>query len=83
MWEETASEDSLAIQCLTGDECPIGPTGGMTLVEPDADDLKMRDKLAEEVILARWAERCGEECAATWNKTVGPIVGLTAKAPAN
>lgn len=80
MWAETATEDDIAISCITGGACDIGEAGSMTLVEPSADDLAMRDKVATDVVLARWAERCGEECAANWNETVGPILGLTAAA---
>ena len=80
MWAETATEDDVAIACITGGECAIGEAGAMTLVEPTAADLATRDTIATDVILARWAERCGAECAANWNKTVGPILGLTAAA---
>lgn len=83
MWAETAKEDEIAIACLTGTKCPLGddaPLGGMTLVEPTAEDLAARDKIANDVILARWAERCGEDCAANWNKTVGPVVNMKAVA---
>ena len=80
MWAETATEDDIAISCITGGDCAIGDKGNMKLVEPSADDLAIRDKIATEVVLARWAERCGEDCAANWNATVGPILGLTAKA---
>lgn len=80
MWAETATEDEIAISCITGGACDIGEPGSMKLVEPTAADLAMRDTIATDVVLARWAERCGEECAATWNETVGPILGLTAKA---
>lgn len=80
MWAETATEDEVAISCITGGKCDIGEPGAMKLVEPTAADLAERDKVANEVILARWAERCGEECAANWNKTVGSILGLEAKA---
>ncbi|AZV78679.1 transporter [Parasedimentitalea marina] len=80
MWAETATEDDVAIACITGGECAIGEAGSMTLVEPTAADLATRDTIATDVILARWAERCGAECAANWNKTVGPILGLTAAA---
>ena len=52
----------------------------MTLVEPSSDDLTARDKIATDVVLARWAERCGADCAANWNETVGPILGLKAEA---
>ena len=80
MWAETATEDDVAISCITGGECAIGAAGSMTLVEPSEADLKARDSIATEVVLARWAERCGADCAANWNDTVGPILGLTAAA---
>ncbi len=80
MWAETAKEDEVAIACLTGTTCAIGPVGGMELVEPSAEDLKIRDRIASDVILARWAKRCGKDCADNWNATVGPIVGLKAVA---
>lgn len=81
MWAETATEDEVAISCITGGECAIGEPGQMKLVEPSEDDLKMRDRIATDVVLARWAERCGAECAATWNEIVGePILGLKAQA---
>ena len=80
MWAETATEDDVAISCITGGECAIGAAGSMTLVEPSEADLKARDSIATEVVLARWAERCGADCAANWNETVGPILGLTAAA---
>ena len=34
MWAETATEDDVAISCITGGECAIGEAGSMTLVEP-------------------------------------------------
>lgn len=81
MWEATAKEDDVAIACLTGKECPLGgdaPLGGMTLVEPSADDLVARDKVANDVVLARWADRCGKECADNWNETVGKVIEMKA-----
>ena len=80
MWAETATEDEVAIACITGGDCDIGEKGAMKLVEPSAADLKMRDTIATEVVLSRWAERCGEECVDNWNETVGPILGLKAAA---
>jgi TRAP-type C4-dicarboxylate transport system substrate-binding protein len=80
MWAETATEDEIAISCITGGECSVGEKGSMKLVTPSDADLAARDKIATEVVLARWAERCGEECAANWNATVGSILGLEAKA---
>jgi TRAP-type C4-dicarboxylate transport system substrate-binding protein len=80
MWEETAKEDQVAVSCITGGDCAIGEAGSMKLVEPSADDLAARDTIASDVVLARWAERCGAECAAAWNDTVGKIIGMTATA---
>jgi TRAP-type C4-dicarboxylate transport system substrate-binding protein len=79
MWDETATEDDVAISCITGGTCDIGDKGDMTLVTPSDADLAARDTIATDVILARWAARCGAECAANWNETVGPLLGLTAK----
>lgn len=79
MWEETAKEDALAIQCLTGKECSLGPVGGMKLVEPSAADIVKQKKIAQDVVVANWAKRCDDECVATWNEVVGPILGITAK----
>ena len=80
MWTETATEDEVAIACITGGACEIGEPGAMKLVSPSDADLKRRDEVATDVVLARWAERCGEDCANTWNETVGPILGLKAEA---
>lgn len=80
MWAETATEDTVAISCITGGKCDIGEKGAMTLVEPTKADLAIRDKVATDVILARWAKRCGADCAANWNKTVGSVLGLKATA---
>ena len=80
MWAETEREDAMAVSCITGGACELGEPANMKRVEPSADDLKARDKIAEDVVLARWAERCGKECADDWNKVVGPILGLKAAA---
>jgi len=83
MWSETAKEDDVAIACLTGKSCPLGadaPLGGMTLVTPTKADLAARDKIANDVILARWAKRCGEACSTNWSNTVGKVLNMTAKA---
>ncbi len=80
MWQETATEDAIALACLSAGPCSIGETGNMTLVKPSDADLVSRDKVAAGVILPRWAERCGPECAANWNRTVGTILHLRAEA---
>ena len=78
MWSETATEDAIALDCLSGKKCDIGEGASMTLVTPSKEDLQIRDQIANDVILARWAERCGDSCATAWNETVGKITGMTA-----
>lgn len=78
MWQETATEDAIALACLSQGPCPIGEVGNMTLTHPSQQDLLTRDRIAEQIILPRWAERCGPECAANWNRTVGKVLGLRA-----
>jgi len=83
MWTETAKEDEVAIACLTSKSCPLGsdaPLGGMTLVTPTKADLASRDKIANDVILARWAKRCGKECSDNWTNTVGKVLNMKATA---
>jgi TRAP-type C4-dicarboxylate transport system substrate-binding protein len=80
MWRETATEDDIALSCLSGNSCSIGEPGHMILVEPSQSDLEIRDQIAVDFILPRWAQRCGPECAANWNRTVGKVLGLQAKA---
>ena len=80
MWRETATEDDIALSCLSGISCSIGEPGHMILVEPSQSDLEIRDQIAVDFILSRWAQRCGPECAANWNRTVGKVLGLQAKA---
>ncbi|MCZ4282586.1 TRAP transporter substrate-binding protein [Kiloniella laminariae] len=76
MWDETASEDEIAISCITGGKCDIGEAGSMVLVEPSEADLIQQVEIMNSVVLPRWAERCGEECIDNWKETVGPVVGL-------
>lgn len=79
MWAETATEDEIAISCITGGDCDIGEKGAMVLVEPSADDLAKLPEIGQKVLDA-WASRCGEECVANWNASVGAVLGKTATA---
>jgi len=57
---------------------PWGEVGGMTPVAPSsADQAKLKD-IVENVVLKRFAERCGRACAEEWNATMGDIAGLKA-----
>jgi len=79
-WKVIEDETDEGVACNTGGTCSVGPTGKLKLVKPSADDFKVRDKALNDVVLARWAKRCGDECAAKWTEMVGKKYGLTAKA---
>ncbi len=78
MWRETATEDTVALSCLASGPCELGENGHMILAQPSEQDLIVRNKIAQEVILPRWTQRCGPECAANWNRTVGKVLNLRA-----
>lgn len=66
------------ILCNTSGPCASGEPGGMTLVEPTEEDAAILERVLEQSVLPDFARRCGEECTATWNATVGKVAGLKA-----
>jgi hypothetical protein len=48
----------------------------MTLVPISDADKEKHAQMMQDVVLVEWAKRCGKECAAEWNATVGEVVGL-------
>lgn len=80
-WQVIEAETEEGVACNTGiGACSVGPAGKLKLVKPSAGDLAAREKALNEVVLARWAKRCGDACATKWNELVGKKYGLTAKA---
>lgn len=77
LWATIEQEASQGIICNTGqDGCTMGISGSMRLQEvSDADQQTLR-RVASEVVLARWRDRCGAECVANWSDTVGTAIGL-------
>jgi TRAP-type C4-dicarboxylate transport system substrate-binding protein len=80
-WKVIEDETEEGVACNTGSgPCSVGAPGKLKLVKPSESDLKAREKALNEVVLARWAKRCGDECAGKWNELVGKRYNLTAKA---
>ena len=80
-WQLIEAETDEGVACSTGTgPCSVGPVGKLKLVKPSEADLKAREKALNDVVLARWAKRCGDACAAKWNELVGKKYSLTAKA---
>lgn len=79
-WKVIEDETEDGVACSTGGACSVGAPGKLKLVKPSDADLKAREKALNDVVLARWAKRCGDACAAKWNELVGKKYNLTAKA---
>ncbi len=80
-WKVIEDETEEGVACNTGSgPCSVGPAGKLKLVKPSESDLRVREKALNEVVLARWAQRCGAACATRWNELVGKTYNLTAKA---
>jgi TRAP-type C4-dicarboxylate transport system substrate-binding protein len=80
-WKVIEDETDEGVACSTGTgPCSVGPPGKVKLVKPSEADLKAREKALNEVVLSRWAKRCGEACAARWTELIGKKYGLAAKA---
>jgi TRAP-type C4-dicarboxylate transport system substrate-binding protein len=83
VWEQSETATAEGLSCNTGHgECPNGIKGDMILVAAAPSDRAVLDRILRTVILPKWAARCGEGCAAAWNRTVGARMGLTAEAAA-
>jgi TRAP-type C4-dicarboxylate transport system substrate-binding protein len=80
IWKAMDEETRQGIDCNIGrDTCTMGSKGKMTLVPVSDRDRELLGRVLREVVVPKWAARCGAECVQEWNATVGAIVGITAK----
>lgn len=84
-WTMARDATDHGIWCSTGDDrCNPEATAPrnltkteLTLVElTEADSDRLKELLSARV-LPEFASACGADCAARWNETVGPVVGVT------
>jgi TRAP-type C4-dicarboxylate transport system substrate-binding protein len=78
IWTAAAKRTSEGLACATGGDCTFGKKGTMKLVPVVKADEELRGKLVSDVVLPRFAQRCGSACAKSWNSSVGNLVGLKA-----
>ncbi|WP_198382596.1 TRAP transporter substrate-binding protein [Roseomonas sp. KE2513] len=88
IWDAADTETGLGLACNTGHpNCPAElmasssgrrARGRMTLVPVTPEDDATRRRLVKDVIMPRWADRCGPGCAETWNAQVGTALGIAA-----
>lgn len=81
IWDNAEYETEQGIACNVGRaDCKLGTRASMTLVPVAPGDVALVRQILRDVILPHWAERCGAECVAEWNLTVGANVDLRAVA---
>lgn len=81
IWNEAERETGNGIACNIGsDSCAGGHKYAMTEVKPAPTDDARRRTIFANTVLARWVHRCGAQCAAVWNQSIGPVVGIEAHA---
>lgn len=80
-WAAVEDETLEGIRCNTGAKtCTAGQPGRMVLVRTSAEDRALRRRILADVVVPRWAVRCGARCMEAWNRTVAQIAGLPALA---
>jgi TRAP-type C4-dicarboxylate transport system substrate-binding protein len=80
IWAESIRETDEGIACNTGAPgCSGGKPGRMVAVRPGTADEVVRREILTSVVLPRWVNRCGPDCAATWNRVLAPVVGVEAR----
>ena len=81
LWAQAAADVQDGINCNTGKgECKYGIKADppMTFVPVTSGDKALHKKIVEETVVARWAKRCGSDCAKRWNATIGKVVDMKA-----
>jgi len=73
--------DQESLNCLLDGPCTLGEPAKMGFIAPNAQDSATLKTAVQNVVLKRWAERCGKACADEWNATLSGIVGMTIKTP--
>ncbi len=82
MWDTIKKASAEADSCNTGKQpCTLGKLANITIIPVKPAEAELHKKLVEGAVLAGWAKRCGAECTAEWNNTVGKVLDL--KAPTN
>lgn len=81
-WQQAEANQATGVACLTGQgKCPWGEPGKAALATPSSEDEAARQNILSEFVLKRWGERCGADCADTWNATAGKAAGLSVPKP--
>jgi len=81
VWDEAERETDDGLACNVGAaSCRKGRRGQMTALAITAADEVRRRAIFSTTVLPRWVQRCGEGCAAVWNRSIGSVAGVEARA---
>jgi TRAP-type C4-dicarboxylate transport system substrate-binding protein len=81
LWDQAGRATVRGLACDKGrGDCVPGVTDGMIPVDAAPGDRAVLDRILRIDILPKWAARCGEDCTAEWNRTIGARMGLIAGA---
>ena len=79
IWDAADRETTAGLACDIGSNaCLNGKIYHMILVPLTAGDEAVRNNLLVKSILSKWIKRCGADCVAAWNNTLGPAMGIQA-----
>jgi TRAP-type C4-dicarboxylate transport system substrate-binding protein len=78
-WAVTEKETQEGIDCLTGKTCPHGEPQQLIEV-PVTDEARSQvQKVLVDSVLPALAEKVSPDTMATWNATIGKVVGIQSK----
>ena len=80
VWDESERDTVDGIACNVGaPSCKEGKPGHMKAVPASPADERLRREIFASTVLPRWLQRCGPQCAATWNRTLAHSAGIEAR----
>ena len=80
VWDESERDTADGIACNIGaPSCVGGKRGHMQEVAMSAADDRLRRQIFASTVLPHWLQRCGPQCAATWNRTLAHSAGIEAR----
>jgi TRAP-type C4-dicarboxylate transport system substrate-binding protein len=81
VWDDAAQQTEDGLACNAGRaDCRGGRPGRMVIVEESWEDEARRRELLRDHILPSWVNRCGAECAESWNRYMAEALGVRARA---
>lgn len=83
IWAAAEQDTLKGLRCNSGQgECQGGQRGRMRVVAVTPEDEAIRQRLVLQTVVPRWLDRCGDECAETWNGSLALTTGIRAEPPA-